>query len=253
MGIPRKVKDFLGDLSLLHWAITGVATVIAVIFSSSLPPWVIFILSLCTIVLVLVAINLWNMFTSGTHTKPVPSIHRPDLALPGIDMATGVQFREHQEVDFSGDLDAAVALLMPSFRLPDKSDIAGEWADNFNPKTLFPVLCSGEFTGRGIAEYAFFVIGEQEVAYKVAILTETSQGHPELIELEANKGRPQRRYLRTVPLGQHTVSRAVWKRGGPKTLHLKREAIEVGTYEGAACIYYWSDEEGRFLRQWISD
>ena len=39
----------------------------------------------------------------------------------------------------------------------------------------------------------------------------------------------------------------------PLDLKIKNESIEVGMFESAACIFYWSEQEGKFIEQWIAD
>ena len=76
---------------------------------------------------------------------------------------------------------------------------------------------------------------------------------PVFIELESGDGHPRNRFLRTLGPGPQPVSRIIWKDGGPRTLHLKRDAIELGTFESASCAYYWDEETESFAQQWLSD
>ncbi len=145
------------------------------------------------------------------------------------------------------------ALLAPEFRAPGVPDFAAEWAEQFNTNTGFPVLCQGSFTGRAQVEYGLFILGIREVRYKIVVFTETKSGEPQLFELESDRGQPHDRYVETVDSGTHSISRAVWKHGGAKTLHLSRQAVMVGSFESAACIFHWDDRMETFKQQWMSD
>lgn len=152
-----------------------------------------------------------------------------------------------------GDVRAGIAILAPEFRVPGVQDFAAEWAAQFDANIGFPVLCQGSFTGRAQVECGIFILGIREVRYKIVVFTETTLGKPQLIELESDRGQPHGRYIKTVQPGTYSISRAVWKHGGAKTLQLSRQGVMVGTFESAACIYHWDDRTEAFKHQWISD
>lgn len=151
------------------------------------------------------------------------------------------------------EMSAAVQRFMPDFRLPSSEDLAEDWKLFYNPTTLFPLGCSGEFIRKAVKDYAFFAFHNRLREYRIVVLSEDSTGIPILFDLETSEGTPTNRYVRTIPAGAHSVSTIVWKREGPKTLYLDRDAIEIGTFESAACIYYWLDKDARFAQQWITD
>jgi hypothetical protein len=155
--------------------------------------------------------------------------------------------------DIPEDVRSAVSILAPEFRVPSNDDLSGNWAQSYCHETGFPIFCTGTFTGRAHGECAIFLLGRQVVRHKVVVFTENQQGSPVLIDLEVGEGYPHDRYLRTLSPGAHQVSRIVWKHGGPRTLHLKRDAIELGTFESANCAYYWDEETESFIEQWLSD
>ena len=156
-------------------------------------------------------------------------------------------------VHLPNEMSAALRRFLPNYDIPTASDLAADWSLYFDPDTFFPIGCSGQFVRDGVTDYAFFALHQQLKEYRIVVLIEEPDGTPRLIELESSEGSPTNRYVRCIRPGAHSVSTIIWKHEGPKTLHLQRDAIEVGTFESAACIYYWSDEAGEFVRQWISD
>ena len=152
-----------------------------------------------------------------------------------------------------GDVDAAVRLLAPDYRVPTLDDLLGDWFESYNEETGFPIVCTGGFTGRAQGECAIFLLGRREARYRVVVFSEDRSGTPILIELESGDGYPRNRFLRTLGPGPQPVSRIIWKDGGPRTLHLRRDAIELGTFESATCAYYWDEETESFAQQWLSD
>ena len=189
------------------------------------------------------ALMSWKEFVEG----PPPEPRRPSVTPASRGAAA------HPRLSIPGDLLAAATLLDPDYRPPTNDDLGGEWTTNLEPESGFPVLARGQFTGRTDPEYAAFLLGAREVKYKVVVFTNNERGEPALIELETGDGFPRNRYIRTLRSGPHPVSRAVWKRGGPRTLHLARDAVELGTFESASCAYYWDEVAERFQAQWLSD
>lgn len=100
---------------------------------------------------------------------------------------------------------------------------------------------------------AFFVLHQRLRKYRLVLLAEDPAGNPLLVSLEESEGLPNRRFVSTVPSGKLPVSRSVWRHGGPKSIELCRNAIMAGTFESAACVYYWEPGERAFRQQWISD
>ena len=155
--------------------------------------------------------------------------------------------------DLAGNFRAALDRLLPEFELPGDELFVGDWASNYDASTGFPVWCRGSFTGSVDPEFAFFALHRTERRYRVVLLTEEIDGSPYLIPLEDSAGSPVGRFVSTVPRGKLPVSRSVWKHGGPKSLDLAHEAIEVGTFESASCVYHWDEISSSFHQQWISD
>lgn len=155
--------------------------------------------------------------------------------------------------EIEAELDTAVRLLEPSYRIPCADDLGGEWRKFYDESSGFPVMCSGSFTGRTTGECAVFLLGRDDSRYKVVVFSEDASGSPVFHELESGAGNVRNRYLRTLEPGSHRVSRIVWKHGGPRTLHLRRVGVELGTFESASCAYYWDDQAEEFAEQWLSD
>lgn len=152
---------------------------------------------------------------------------------------------------FPNELSAVLSRFFPNYRLPQVEDISGDWATEADGH--FPFMCAGDFVGTATKEFAFFAINRERRSYKILVLSELSNGTPMVYELEEGDGVPTRRYIKKVEKGRHSVSTLIWRQNGPKALILERDALEVGTFESAACMYYWSTEKNCFLCQWISD
>jgi hypothetical protein len=152
---------------------------------------------------------------------------------------------------FPNELSAALERFFPNYRVPQVEDISGDWATEADGH--FPFMCTGDFVGSATEEFAFFAINRERRSYKILVLSELPNGTPLVYELEEGDGVPTRRYIKKVEKGRHSVSTVIWEHDGPKTLILERDALQVGTVESAACIYYWSTEKNCFLCQWISD
>ena len=155
--------------------------------------------------------------------------------------------------NFPESVEKAVAKLLPEYRIPNSDDLTGDWASAFNPKTLEPFLCRGDFTGMGREEYAFFVIGRSSGRFKVVVLGKDSKGFDQIYHLTEGSGPYYNMYVFPVSPGTYRISRIIRKHGGPKVLKISRRGINVGTYESADCIYYWEENSERFVAQWMSD
>ena len=152
---------------------------------------------------------------------------------------------------FPNEVSAALERFLPNYRVPQVEDIYGDWATESDGR--FPFMCTGNLIDTTTEEFAFFAINREKRSYKIVVLSELPNGIPMIYELEEGDGAPTHRYIKKVEKGRHPVSTLIWKHDGPKTLILERDAVEVGTFESAACIYYWSVEKNCFLSQWISD
>lgn len=204
---------------------------------------------------------------SKNFTMPEVKQYRAELIAHFESQALSLDESDEKEEDFwmphaepfqgyvhlPNEMSAALRRFLPKFDLPTARDLAADWSLFYDPETFFPLGCSGQFIRDGVTDYAFFALHAQIKEYLIVVLIEDPDGTPRLIELETSKGDPTNRYVRRICPGAHSVSSIIWKHEGPKTLNLQRDAIEVGTFESAACIYYWSDEAAAFVPQWISD
>jgi len=192
-----------------------------------------------------------------TWKAEVVKTDEPEAArsFPAVQRDTGGRVPDARQnaLELHGELEAAVRLLEPDYRLPTRDDLRGEWSEFYDATSGFPVTCSGGFTGRTDGECAVFLLARDGSCYKAVVFSEDASGNPVFHELQSGAGSAQGRYLRTLEPGSHRVSRVVWKHGGPRTLHLRRAAVELGTFESASCAYYWDDESEKFTQQWLSD
>ncbi len=155
--------------------------------------------------------------------------------------------------NFPKSVGKAVDDLLPEYRVPNSDDLTGDWASAFNPKTLEPILCRGDFTGKGHEEYAFFIIGKASDRFKVVVVGKDSEGFDQVYHLTEGSGPYYNMYVFPISPGTYRISRIIWKHGGPKVLKLSQNGINVGTYESADCIYYWEENSERFVAQWMTD
>ena len=135
---------------------------------------------------------------------------------------------------------------MPEWRLPDVRDLQGDWGEYLDFATLSPLLCTGDFTGSGMTEYAVFVLGEdkryEDQRYKVLALT-GANGDLVAHELLAGKDSPQNMFVKTVEPGYHRRSELMRGDGEPSIVHFKRQGILLGTFESGAFLVYWDGQK----------
>jgi len=151
------------------------------------------------------------------------------------------------------ELKTALRRFQPDYRLPDDDDLDGDWLIKAKPDPQAVLYCKGKYINSKVEEYCFFALSKKKEGYKIFVLTENDIGDPYLIELRHNTDSPTRYYVKTVKPGIYPISPVIWKRGGKKTLILEKEAIEIGMFESASCIFYWDEEEHKFIEQWIVD
>jgi hypothetical protein len=155
--------------------------------------------------------------------------------------------------NFPSEMREAILRSFPRFRLPEESDIIGEWATYGDPLTLQPFFCSGDFTGSGNTEYAVFLLGESDKTYKVVALTRSKADGLEPHEVVSGAGVPQNMFLSSVKPGNYRPGPSVRKIGSARTIRLRRDAISLGTFESASSILYWNKRWKSFVQVWMSD
>lgn len=165
---------------------------------------------------------------------------------------TAVSWPRGTKPDFPSEIKAAILRSCPQFRLPEESDIIGEWAKYGDPLTLEPFFCSGDFTGIGSTEYAVFLLGESDKTYKVVVLTRNKLSGLEPHEVVSGLGVPQNMFLSRVKPGNYRPGPSVRKLGS-RTIRLRRDGISFGTFESASSILYWNKRRKSFTQVWMSD
>jgi len=157
------------------------------------------------------------------------------------------------KLQFPTELVAQVERWFPGWRLPVVTDLCGDWELYIDPEILSPLLCTGKFFNDESEDFAAFLLSTVSERHKVVVFSRFPSGSWEPYHLTEGFGIPVGHFLATVPPGEHSISRAIWKHGGPKTLHLHHDAIEVGKYESYADVYYWHDDARSFFQQAVSD
>jgi len=190
------------------------------------------------------AAGIWYLareFRAIKWSRPVFR-RRPAGVAPG---------RAERELPFPLAVVEAVERCMPDWRLPDVRDLHGDWGEYLDFATLSPLLCTGDFTGSGMTEYAVFVLGKDErPSYKVLALT-SAKGDLVAHELLTGEHSPQNMFVKTMDRGYYRRSELVRGDGEPSVVHLKRQGISLGTFESAASLVFWDGQ--RFKQVWMSD
>ncbi len=157
-------------------------------------------------------------------------------------------------VSFSRELEQAVGEAFPSYRLPTAGDLHDDWAHHYDPQTMFPLACSGNFRATGRPDFAVFLLSNDRPSYKVIVALQDN-GVLRLVDLTSGGGMPQNLFVRTVPAGTYRPEESTRLAGVPivRRLKLVGDGINFGTFESADCIYYWVPATGRFERVWMSD
>lgn len=138
----------------------------------------------------------------------------------------------------------------PGWRLPARCDVFHDWADNFDPDSLSPILARGDFFGDKNDSFAFIIMKDDK--YKIVLARELTGGI-QVFELTEGHGLPQCMYIHAVKPGTHRVGESVrHNEEGPTEVTIKHSGIEVGMFESASCLYFWNDSSS-FLQQWMSD
>jgi hypothetical protein len=183
-----------------------------------------------------------------------------DWKRPTFEGATGegqsgapISWPRGTKPNFPSEMREAILRSFPQFRLPDESDIVGEWSKYGDPFTLEPFFCSGDFTGTGNTGYAVFLLGESDKTYKVVALARNKVGGLEPHEVVSGAGVPQNMFLSRVKPGNYRPGPSVRKRGLTRTIRLRRDAISFGTFESASSILYWNKRRKSFVQVWMSD
>jgi len=150
-----------------------------------------------------------------------------------------------------------IAEYFSEYHLPLARDIHGDWALFGNPDTQFPVLCFGDFFGNGKPDYATFVLKNDKPRWQVVVIPNQNAKRRTPITLANGDGMPQNMYIRTVKPGSY---RPINDKGystsdaeGRKVLKLRRDGINLGTFESADAIYYWDKPKRQFIEVWMSD
>lgn len=159
------------------------------------------------------------------------------------------------EPDFPKDLRRAVLRQFPEYRLPQASDICGDWALFGDSTTLFPFMCRGRFIS-DMEHYACLLLPKDGPGFKVAVLS----GDPEVEPIHLTHGSfpPHNLFLRTVEPGNYATVKG--KGYGsfqdadiPRVLRLRRDGINFGQFESADSIFYWKPKRKQFVQVPMSD
>ncbi len=147
-------------------------------------------------------------------------------------------------------IQAVVRKRFPGWRLPTRDDLKYDWAQHFDPESLHPLLCRGDFFGDGKDAIAFFVLKKDH--FNVVIARE-GWTVIELFHIAEAEALPQCMYLRPVEPGTHDVGESVWQNeDGPRQVTIPHSGVELGKFESASCLYFWSNA-ACFEHQWITD
>jgi hypothetical protein len=153
--------------------------------------------------------------------------------------------------------------LVPGYRLPDESAYGPLWAAvesrNWQTRdgsglTKAEFWTSGEFNGDGTIDYAYILVEDSTDTRVLFSFLSVADGY-EAVRLTS--GFPWGIWLRTLPSGQYSRTKAGVNRGDSSPSELEFEAanqvIEFFQFEGAASSFVWNTAAQSFDRFWTSD
>lgn len=181
---------------------------------------------------------------------PVEIRPGPSLSVATLLASSARDFGSSEGV---ADIRATLVRTSPEFDLPEAELLGNSWIGSYDAATGYPVYVEGAFTPYGRSEIACIVAHRTERRYRIVVLTMNSDRTPRVLVLEEVDGSPTNRYVSKVRRGRVDVGRSVWQHGGPRSVNLTYDAVQVGSFESSACIYYWDTATSSFQQQWISD
>lgn len=154
-------------------------------------------------------------------------------------------------------MSAAVNIIDPEWRYPNKSDIKWDWKDYFeiNPE---PFHIVGDFNGDGLQDNAWIMIGVKDSnAWRLSVhLTQESGDDKIFILDESFQGIPAQAYGLTKLSPGHYLS--VCNKGHGDTSRCMEDEIDIPydginffRYESAGRIFYYKNDKFNFI--WESD
>lgn len=160
--------------------------------------------------------------------------------------------------------------LPDGWRLPTEKELAGEERDNERNSTNSVSRYSqaqGDFNGDGQADTAYILIST-EFRGDALFLYVSSNDQYSWLPLEISnwdKAYPEKSYVYTAPnMGLGTLSPDTFRRYvknawvtpddiTPKEADFSNPALDYFRFESAGSLYFWSNNEMRFVRFWYSD
>jgi len=161
------------------------------------------------------------------------------------------------EPTFPSIVGGSVAEHFPEYRLPVLTDIRGDWALFGDPHTLFPFFCRGDFFGNGKEDYAVFILNDKTQCWQVVVVPHQNTNRKTPVVLASGDGMAQNMYIQTLRPGRYrTINDKGYSISDPegrKVLRLRRDGINLGTFESADAVYYWDKSKRQFIEVWMSD
>ena len=212
------------------------------------------LLAICTILGGIAAVIYFIEKLSAVEWRR-PNFERSPLliTLPRLSPSDPLEWPANIQLHYPVELIATVSDHLPGLRLPDGRDIRGDWAKYGDPLTLAPFFCSGDFTGSGQTEYATFVLSADDDSYRVVAFVRDKSGHLVVHELQRGDEFVTNRYVTRVAPGKYRPDPSAIKLGSPSIVRLRRNGINLGTFESADALYYWNKRRNRFMEVWMSD
>ncbi|OFW27792.1 MAG: hypothetical protein A3H27_09350 [Acidobacteria bacterium RIFCSPLOWO2_02_FULL_59_13] len=184
-----------------------------------------------------------------------PTFSRSPLlvTLPPLSPSAPLEWPRNIELRFPAEVVVAVHEQLSDLRLPMAGDIKCDWAEYGDPSTLAPFFCSGDFTGSGQSEYATFVLNGSGHGYRAVAFVRDPSGRLVVHELQRDVASPTNRYVTRVAPGTYRPGPSATKLGSPSMVRIRREGINLGTFESADALYYWNKKKQSFTEVWMSD
>jgi len=143
---------------------------------------------------------------------------------------------------------------MSDWRVPNKSDFAGESGWRQNDKTLY-LTAKADFDGDGKQDIVSILINDK--INKMGLFAELSSKPGKIQLVEDDKTGIQVMGIAVAKPGKYKTAcgKGYWacEKGEPATLNLKFPAIDYFKEESASSFFIWNKKAKQFERVWMSD
>ena len=156
-------------------------------------------------------------------------------------------------------LPVGAASNLDGWRFPDERDVTGNWRRFRQPDSEF-YTTAADFDGDGTRDEAWILIKNDDSQWGLFVFLNADSADRQVIELERTdmaKAPPQNIGIELAKPGSYATPCAKGyypcAPGEPRTITLRRPAINYLVFEKANAFFFWDEARVRFERIWISD